>query len=143
MLKSYAVTIALILLLPATIYPHQTSRKLKVKDVIARFEKLGEHISVSVCHNRKGEVSEFVIYGEEGGKRLGLYQEMKSALDELVPQGFRGKMLGIGGGRLPPMGCCDSFIYTYEKVVIEEVLIHGRRYEITVRVRDENRSNKK
>ena len=68
---------------------------------------------------------------------------MKSALDDLVPQGFRGKMLGIRGGRLPSMGCCDSFIYAYEKVVIEEVLVHGRHYEITVRVRDENRSHKK
>ena len=143
MLNSYAVTLALILLLPAAIYPRQTSRKLKAEDVLARFEKLGKHISVSVCHNGKGEVSEFVMYGEEGGKRLGLYQEMKSVLDDLVPQGFRGKMLGVGGGRLPPTGCCDSFIYAYEKVLIEEVLMHGRSYEITVRVRDENRSHKK
>ena len=143
MAKTYIATLMLILSLPAVAYPSQAIFKLKAKDLLQRLAKLSEGVSVSVCQDRKGYVTELSMYGgaPEGG-RGDLYREMKGALDATIPKDLRGKMLGIAPGRLPSTGCCDSFLYAYERVVIEEVLMHGRYYEIKVRVGGVNRPRK-
>src|SRR5688572_20034847 len=66
MSKSCAVTLILILSLTATIYPHQASLKLKAEGVLARLEKLGDSVTVTICHNKDGNVREFAHLREAG-----------------------------------------------------------------------------
>jgi len=144
MSKSCAVTLILILSLTATIYPHQASLKQKAEGVLARLEKLGDSVTVTICHDKDGNVREFAMYGRpDMSNRRTIYREMKEALDAIIPQNLRGELIAFGGGRLPPTGCCDSFRYAYESAEVEEVLMHGEYYEIKVWIRDQRRPGKR
>jgi hypothetical protein len=76
-------------------------------------------LTATVSYDKQGQACDVKVeWRQVEGTRREFFFEVEKIAEKLVPESARGRRLGGAGSVIPPMDCCEGWVYGYENVVV-------------------------